>query len=114
MIDQELICKLNLLKEQFPCSTKSLDRTPLHNASVGGAKQSWHLTGKAGDLIFDTPERLIPAAIYAKSLGFGGIEVNFRNNHLHLDLRPTIWHVVCTTKKTVTLEEYLTTHSVSV
>lgn len=108
MIDQELICKLNALKEVFPCSTESLDRTPYHNASVGGAKGSYHLTGNAVDLIFDAPSQLIPAAKYAKILGFGGIEVDFRNCHLHLDLRSTIWHVVCTKEGTETLQEYLT------
>lgn len=108
MIDQELVCKVNQLKELHPCSTSSLDRTPYHNASVGGAKGSWHLKGLAVDLVFDAPSMLIPAALYAKTLGFGGIEVNFRNMHLHLDLRPTLWHVVCITGETLTLDEFLT------
>lgn len=108
MIDQELICKLNQLKAVWPCSTTSLDRTPTHNASVGGAKESKHLTGQAVDLIFDNPLDLIPAAKYAKVLGFGGIEADFRNRHLHLDLRKNPWHVVCTLEGTETLENYLT------
>jgi len=107
------IAKVNTFKERFPCSTVCLDRTPLHNASIGGAKLSWHLNTlpegcQAIDLIFDEPEDLLPAAKYAKELGFGGIELDFRNLHLHLDARPTIWHVVCTKKKTLSLDEYLT------
>ena len=114
MIDQELICKLNLLKEKYPCSTESLDRTPYHNASVGGAKRSYHVTGQAADLIFDSPSELLPAANYAKSLGFGGIEVDMRNNHLHLDLRKEPWHVVCTSQETVPLERYLTLYPIPI
>ena len=114
MIDVELVDKVNLLKAVYPCSTLSLDRTPLRNASVGGAKSSWHLIGKAIDLVFDTAAELIPAAIYARTLGFGGIEVDFRNLHLHLDMRPSIWHVVCTKDKTWTLDEYLTQYTESV
>jgi uncharacterized protein YcbK (DUF882 family) len=114
MIDQELICKLNQLKEKHPCSTESLDRTPYHNASVGGAKGSYHVKGQAVDLIFDQPSELLPAALYAKTLGFGGIELDYRNLHLHLDLRTDMWHVVCTPKETVPLEAYLTLHPIPV
>lgn len=109
MIDQELICKVNLLKDQHPCSTTSLDRTPYHNKVVGGAPNSWHLSGQAIDLIFDRPESLLPAAVYARALGFGGIEVDFRNLHLHLDLRTTVWHVAYNgLGEKFSLEQYLT------
>lgn len=108
MIDLDFVRTVNLLKMRFPCSTDSLDRTPSHNLSIGGAKLSLHLEGKAIDLIFDLPQDLIPAAKYAIELGFGGVEVDFRNLHLHLDSRAVPWHVVCTPSKTVTLEEYLT------
>lgn len=114
-INREFIDRVNLLKEYYPCSTESLDRTPIHNASVGGAKLSWHLNTlpegcQAIDLIFDEVKDLLPAAKYAKTLGFGGIEVDFRNLHLHLDARPTIWHVVCSNTGTEMLDEYLTRH----
>jgi Peptidase M15 len=117
MIDPILIEKLNQLKAVYPCSTLSLDRTPHRNASVGGAQASWHLTttpggAKAVDLVFDTQAELLPAAILARTLGFGGIELDYRNLHLHLDMRPTIWHVVCSTDKTETLNEYLTRYQV--
>ena len=113
MIDLELVHKVNILKEKYPCSTERMDSTPTHNANVGGTKNSYHIDTSehlacAIDLSFDHPEDLLPAATYAKDLGFNGIEVDFRNNHLHLDLRETIWHVVCTKDRTQTLVEYLT------
>jgi hypothetical protein len=115
MIDLALVEKVNTLKERFPCSTERIDSTALHNASpaVGGAKGSYHIdVGKrlacACDLSFDSASSLIPAALYAKVLGFGGIEVDFRNNHLHVDLRANPWHVVCIGTIMYTLDEYLT------
>jgi hypothetical protein len=122
MIDVELVRLTNQLKARFPCNTESVDRTPLHNAQVGGAKNSWHLSTREGgakaiDLSFDEVEDLLPAAKYAKTLGFGGIEVDFRNNHLHLDLRPLsdAWHVVYVAGgKQYLLDEYLTLFPLSV
>lgn len=112
MIDQELVCKVNQLKEKFPCSTTRLDSTVLHNTQVGGAKNSYHLLGQAIDLVFDQVENLIPAALEAQRIGFGGIEVNLRNNHLHLDLRKVKWEVVYTKEDKLSLSEYLTHYQI--
>lgn len=106
-INQKLVDKVNLLKERFPCSTTRLDSTPHHNKLVGGAAKSWHVTGQAIDLIFDEVSSLLPAALYARELGFQGIEVDYRNSHLHLDLRDVKWEVVYTKEKKYTLSEYL-------
>jgi len=121
VIDPEFIALVNLHKARYPSSTESLDRTPLHNANIGGAQHSYHLDvsprgAKAIDLIFDLIEDLLPAALYARTLGFGGIEVDFSNNHLHLDMRPLtkFWHVVYSHDHEYTLEEYLTLQTVSV
>jgi hypothetical protein len=112
MIDQELVCKVNLLKEKYPCSTERIDSTPLHNKNVGGKENSYHVktlthNACAIDLSFDNVEDLVPAAIYAKDLGFNGIEVDLRNYHLHLDLREIPWQVVVTKQSTIPLADYL-------
>lgn len=107
LINLYFVDKLNNLLSSFPASVTRLVTTPRRNATIGGAKQSKHLTGEAADLVYDNPDDLLDAAKYAKELGFGGIEVDYRNNHLHVDLRDTIWHVVCTKTKTYTLDEYL-------
>lgn len=106
-IDQELICKVNLLLERHPGSVTRLCTTVAHNRAIGGAEKSYHLTGEAVDLVFDRHASLLLAARYARDLGFLGIEVDFRNNHLHLDLRKVKWEVVYTTEKKYTLTEYL-------
>jgi len=99
MIDIDFLRLVNLHKIQYPSSTTRIDSTPIHNQLVGGAPHSWHIGTREGgakaiDLVFDRQADLIPAAKYAKSLGFGGIEIDLRNKHLHLDMRPSTWHVV--------------------
>lgn len=107
-ISQEFHDKLNALKARYDCSTESLDRTVAHNMSIGGAPESLHLQGKAADLIFDNYSDLLPAAQAAKELGFTGIEVDYRNLHLHVDLRTIPWQVVYTKERKYTFDEYLT------
>lgn len=104
-----LIEKLNSLLALYPASVTRLCTTPYRNESiVKGAKSSKHLTGEAVDLVFDQTSTLLPAARYAVTLGFGGIEVDYSNNHLHLDIREVLWHEVRLAGKKYTLKEYLT------
>ncbi len=104
-----LIEKLNSLLALYPASVTRLCTTPYRNeAIVKGAQSSKHLTGEAVDLIFDQTSTLLPAARYAVTLGFGGIEVDYSNNHLHLDIREVLWHEVRLAGKKYTLKEYLT------
>lgn len=79
MISLELVEKVNQLKELYPSSTTRIDSTIAHNRAEGGKVNSWHLHGKAIDLIYDSVELLLPAALYARTIGFGGIEVDYRN-----------------------------------
>lgn len=58
-------------------------RTPAHNAAVGGAKASRHMTGDAVDI---RPGVIRPAQ--ARELGWRGIGVR-DGWAVHLDLRPT-------------------------
>jgi len=91
MIAQELIDKLNQMKTPF--SIDSMIRTPIHNASVGGAPHSAHVSGQAADLIFDTGMDMVKAAYEALAIGFMGIEVDAGNQHLHVDVMGRVWHV---------------------
>ena len=91
MISQELIDKLNQMRTPF--SIDSMIRTPSHNASVGGAPHSAHVSGQAADLIFDNGLDMVKAAYEALSIGFMGIEVDAGNQHLHLDVMGRVWRV---------------------
>ncbi len=85
--------RVNALCAVCPASWESADRTPRHNASVGGKSASWHLKGQAVDLIYDTIESLHTAARIAIDQGFQGVEMDEKNWHLHVDGRTERWHV---------------------
>src|SRR5215831_17669186 len=93
-IDQALIDKLNQLLADHPASVTRLISTPDHNAQVGGAAGSAHVQGKAVDLVFDSYQELVTASAFALTLGFGGVELDLTNQHLHLDTMPRVWQVV--------------------
>lgn len=105
-----LIEKVNQLLALYPASVTRLCTTPYRNeAIVKGAPSSKHLTGEAVDLVFDQSSQLLHAAKYAVSLGFGGVEVDYNNLHLHLDIRPEpFWHEVRVSGKKYTFKNYLT------
>lgn len=109
-ISLALIEKVNSLLAVYPASVTRVCTTPYRNeAIVKGAQASKHLTGEAVDLVFDQASQLLHAAIYAESLGFGGIEIDYSNNHLHVDIRQApFWHEVRIAGKKYTLKEYLT------
>lgn len=108
-IDQELISKVNQVLQLYPASVTRLCSTEAHNKAIGGAKNSFHLTGEAIDLIVDNPTCLANMAKYAVQCGFGGVEVDLTNSHIHLDVRKTdLWHVVKTKDDTIPLTDYLT------
>jgi len=86
--------KVNELCSHVPASWESGYRTPTRNKTIGGAVGSLHQLGLAQDLIYDSVADLWQAAQKAIELGFGGIEVDLTNSHLHVDFRDTIWHVV--------------------
>ena len=91
---------------------ESVYRSPSYNASVGGAKMSRHCEGKAIDISLVDSGKLLLAAKYAVSLGVPGVELDLSNKHLHLDMGPRIWHVMCNGKgskrKETPLEQVLT------
>lgn len=78
--------------EALPCSEESGIRTPEHNRDEGGAPDSAHVHGVAQDLVLDRETSPDVAILYAKRLGFLGIEWDERNRHLHLDMHPSRRH----------------------
>ena len=76
MIDESLVMLLQCIREHFgkPITITSGYRTAAHNKSVGGAKSSQHLLGKAADIqVADTTVEAVAA--YAESLmpDWGGV-----------------------------------------
>ena len=76
LIDQTLAVLLQAIREHFnkPITITSGYRTAAHNKSVGGAKSSQHLLGKAADIqVADTTVEAVAA--YAESLmpDWGGV-----------------------------------------
>ena len=76
MVDQTLVVLLQAIREHFgkPITITSGYRTAAHNKSVGGAKSSQHLLGRAADIqVADTTVEAVAA--YAESLmpDWGGV-----------------------------------------
>ena len=92
-IDPNLDTKLEQFKEASKCEfiISSGVRTPEHNKKVGGAKNSYHLNGKAYDLVKKCD-------LSYKELGkiatkfFNGVIVYKR--HLHVDVRQHKYHKI--------------------
>ena len=96
MIDQTLAVLLQAIREHFnkPITITSGYRTAAHNKSVGGAKSSQHLLGKAADIqVADTTVEAVAA--YAESLmpDWGGVgrypvKAGRAKGWVHVDTRP--------------------------
>jgi len=67
-------------------SVTSGTRTVMHNAAVGGVKNSAHLYGLAVDIVYDTPQALPLAMERARRLG---IKLIREGDHDHL--QPATW-----------------------
>ena len=96
MIDQTLVVLLQAIREHFgkAVTITSGYRTAAHNKSVGGAKSSQHLLGKAADIqVADTTVEAVAA--YAESLmpDWGGVgrypvKSGRAKGWVHVDTRP--------------------------
>ncbi len=95
MTPDEFNRALEVFRQICPCSLVGGFRTVPRNIQVGGASNSFHLYAMAADLVFDTPRELHLGAEKAMEF-FGGVELDLKNNHLHVDGRPMVrpWHVV--------------------
>lgn len=80
--------KLQLIRDHFgaPVTFNSAYRTPEHNKKVKGAKNSYHMQGRAFDIVVEghTPQEV---AQYVQTLGIKGI-IQY-NGFVHVDSRDT-------------------------
>ena len=96
MIDQTLVVLLQAIREHFgkAVTITSGYRTAAHNKSVGGAKSSQHLLGRAADIqVADTTVEAV--ASYAEALmpDWGGVgrypvKSGRAKGWVHVDTRP--------------------------
>ena len=92
-VDSQLLRKLQELRNKIgkPIIINSGYRTESHNKAVGGAKNSYHMHGKAVDIRVNgmKPEEI---AKIAEKIGFTGIGIY--KNFTHVDIRPvkTKWY----------------------
>lgn len=96
MIDESLVVLLQCIREHFgkPITITSGYRTAAHNKSVGGAKSSQHLLGRAADIQVASVS-VEDVAAYAESLmpGWGGVgrypvKAGRTKGWVHVDTRP--------------------------
>lgn len=89
-VEQALIDALEALRSiiQRPIIPTSGYRCPVHNAAVGGARNSQHMLGRAADI---RVPRMTPRDVYAAALhvaAFHGFGVADHQGYLHVDVRP--------------------------
>lgn len=96
MIDESLVMLLQAIREHFgkAVTITSGYRTAAHNKSVGGAKSSQHLLGRAADIQV-AGVSVEDVAAYAESLlpGWGGVgrypvKAGRAKGWVHVDTRP--------------------------
>ena len=69
-----------------PLTVNSTCRSHQHNAKVGGARRSRHLTGDAADFLVPSNARAILAFLRAHPM-VGGLKL-YRDGHFHIDTGP--------------------------
>lgn len=84
---------LQAIRDHFnaPVTVNSAYRTQAYNQKVGGAKSSYHMQGRAFDIVVKgyTPKIV---ARYAQSLGIKGV-IQY-DSFVHIDSRLTIYHAI--------------------
>lgn len=94
-IDMKLVDWLQQIRDHFGASVTITSgyRSPSHNKKIGGASNSYHLYGRAADIVVagHTPKEV---AQYAASIGVRGIELNAPYGYVHIDTRDSkYWFV---------------------
>lgn len=87
-IDMELVGWLQQIRDHFGAAVtiNSGYRSPSHNKRIGGATNSYHLYGRAADIVV-SGHKPREVAQYAASIGIRGIELNERYGYVHIDTR---------------------------
>ena len=87
-IDAAALALLNDLRELWeePLHVVSAYRSVAHNKHVGGAKNSYHLQGRAFDLAVPQGDQLA-FAFKASQVGFTGVILYPRKHFVHVDNR---------------------------
>ena len=87
-VDKALIDVLENVRTTFnqPVTITSGYRCPMHNLKVGGSRNSWHLTGKAADIVVaNVSARDVSSFLkneYASQYGIGTYD-----DFTHIDVR---------------------------
>lgn len=97
LIDTTLTSVLQMVRNRFKAAVTITSgyRTKAHNASVGGAANSRHLTGEAADI---TVSGVSPATVYnylnTVMQGWGGLICYQAKKIVHVDVRETPYREV--------------------
>ena len=88
IIDLHLVDKLQFIRDYInkPIKIISGYRTEKYNEQVGGAKESYHVKGRAVDIQVDGFD-IYKLAIIAGMTGFSGIGIYEKQKFIHLDNR---------------------------
>ncbi len=86
---REFIHKLDKVREAvgLPFIIDSGYRTPAHNAEVGGATGSSHMSGYAADIV--APTDAIKRKIAKAAIAEGITRIGWGNSFIHLDMDPS-------------------------
>ena len=93
LIDTALVALLQRIRNWAgkPVRITSGYRTPSHNAKIGGAANSYHIKGRAADIVIDG-KSIAAVAAFAEAIGVGGVERNEDTNYVHIDTRASRYY----------------------
>lgn len=89
-VNEDALRRLDVMRDILghPIYVISGYRCPVHNAAVGGAAKSLHLTGQAFDIRADVPF----ASLFSAAQGAGWTGFGFYPRHMHVDNgKPRMW-----------------------
>lgn len=87
-VDEEAMDKLQALRARLgrPIILTSAYRSAAHNRAVGGARNSYHMQGRAFDVRMDNQDP-VAFADAARAVGFTGFGHYVRQGFMHIDTR---------------------------
>ncbi|MBR7081759.1 MAG: peptidoglycan-binding protein [Oscillospiraceae bacterium] len=106
-IDTKLVGYLQRIRNWAgaPVRITSGYRTKSHNAAVGGAGSSYHVKGRAADIVV-TGKSVKDVAKYAEAIGVPGIECNEDSRYVHIDTRPGKYYWIRRGGKDITVSGF--------